>query len=342
MPLRLVDYVRRVQSLVHDFTESAWSRREMLERINDARRDVARDCQCVRSLVDGVQLMPFHERYHYDGAVVGARITDPGAGYTSSVVPVMFGPPSPGGVQAEGFAQVQNLGSDGHLVNIVGPGPEPGMGSVPPLSPGLAPWLHERPGPNTIRAVFMTQWGRAYTQVPTIIIGPPDDPAGRQATAEAIVLFNVFNVLSISPLWNTLRYTMSYAPFSRYQNWGRALQAQGFTSRPGMWTIDQAVDQLVYMQPTPDQVYFSEWRVVGHPHPLVGLNDLDLEITEPWTDAVQFKAASWLLMKHQNFGQAEYYERKYDAYVPRIVAGAGGVRIPNPYSKSMYEKMRRM
>ena len=106
-----------------------------------------------------------------------------------------------------------------------------------------------------------------------------------------------------------------------------------FTIRPG--------ENIVYIEPVPDQSYSSEWDIVKLAEPLIGLADIDREIKDPYAQAVQFKAAAYLLMKHQNFQQAEYYNTRYDLRVPRIIAGAGGIRIANPYNRSAFEKMRR-
>ena len=81
------------------------------------------------------------------------------------------------------------------------------------------------------------------------------------------------------------------------------------------------------IDPPPNQLYLSEWDVVRQATPLVNLTDVDTDIADPWSQAVQFKAAEYLLMKHQNFGQVTYYAQKYDSYVPRIIAGeAAAVR----------------
>jgi hypothetical protein len=186
----------------------------------------------------------------------------------------------------------------------------------------------------------MTQWGKWYTQIPEVRIAPPHHRHGRRAKAEAIVLFDVINVLSISVLWGSLRYSLKYKGFSVFQAWMRQLQAQGFRSRPIMMTIHQG-DQLVYIDTVPDQHYRSDWDVVRLAHPLVGVTHVDRDIPDPFAQAVEYKAAAYLLMKHQHFDQSEYYEKKYDARVPRIIAGAGGVRIPNPYNRSFFSKMRR-
>ena len=298
--LRLIDYYRQVQSLVHDSTESAWTRREITERINDARKDVSLDMQCVRTLVTGVQLMRGVDVYNFDGSVCGATVTDPGSGYSGDIATVTFGPPQPGGTQAEAFANVV----DGAVTSIT-----------------------------------MTQWGQWYTQPPTLTITDPGG-TGTGATAVPVTMLNAINVLSISNIWNTMRYSLSFRPFTIFQAWARSLQAQGFQSYPGMFTIRPG-ENLVYIQPTPNQTYFCEWDIVKLSEPLIGFADIDREVKDPYAQAVQYKDASYLLMKHQNFNQVEYYEHKYDLRVPRIIAGAGGVRIANPYNRSAFEKMRR-
>jgi hypothetical protein len=320
--LTLGAYLRQVQSLVHDFTESAWSRREMIERINDARKDVSLDMQVVRKLVTGVQLMRGREVYNFDGAVCGVHITNRGQNYSSEFATVTFSPPASGGVQAEAFARVRE------------PGPTP-----PPDPDEDEHHWHDRVRPGQIDEIIMTEWGQWYSEVPTITI---TDPAGTGtgATATPITMLNAINVLSLSNLWNTMRYSLSYRPFTIFQAWARSLERQGFQSYPGMFTIRPG-ENLVYVEPVPNQTYFSEWDIVKLAEPLVGLHDIDREVKDPYAQAVQYKAAAYLLMKHQNFQQAEYYNTRYDARVPRIIAGAGGIRIANPYNRSAFEKMRR-
>jgi hypothetical protein len=320
--LTLGDYLAQVQSLVHDSTESAWTRREMFARINDARKDVSRDMQCVRQSVRNVQLIRNEEIYNWEGAVVGARIINRGQNYSGHIADVTFGPPPPDGEQAEAFALVKQH------------------------HPFFEPHEHEHHDrdkdeikPGQIEHIFMRRWGSLYTQVPTLTISDPEG-TGSGATAVPIVMFNVINVLSISNLWNTLRYSLSFKTFGIFNAWARSLQAQGFRAYPGMFSIKSG-ENLVYLSPVPDQTYFSEWDVIKQAAPLVGLTDIDRDIKDPFAQAVQFKAAEYLLMKHQDFNQASFYAQKYDASVPRIIAGSGGVRITNPYNRAAFMKMRR-
>ena len=315
--LSLGVYLRQVSSLVHDFTSSAWTRQEMIDRINDARIDVSLDMQVVRKLVTGVQLMRGVEVYNFDGAVCGAQITNRGSGYGGQFADVTFGPPPPGGVQAEGYAMVAQATTQ------------------LPIDPDDPTVIQ----PGQIQDIVMTQWGQWYTQVPTLQITDPFG-SGAGATATPVTMLNAINVLSLSNLWNTMRYSLSYRPFTIFQAWARSLERQGFQSYPGMFTIRPG-ENLVYVEPVPNQTYFSEWDIVKLAEPLVATSDLDREVKDPYAQAVQFKAAAYLLMKHQNFQQAEYYNSRYDLRVPSIIAGAGGIRIANPYNRSAFEKMRR-
>jgi hypothetical protein len=104
----------------------------------------------------------------------------------------------------------------------------------------------------------------------------------------------------------------------------------GFQGAPGMWTHHQQ-GQQVYIQPPPDQLYLAEFDTIFMPAPLVATSDEDTQIIDPWARAVQFKAASYLLYKHQNLGQVGQMEAKYESLVPRIITTAGGIRFGNPY-----------
>ncbi|MBO0863560.1 MAG: hypothetical protein J2P16_00610 [Mycobacterium sp.] len=338
--LTLADYVHKVQSLIHDSTNSGWSRAEIIRRINDARKDVSLDCQCVRRLKTGVQLIKGVETYSYDGAVAGAHVVNRGQNYGERRATVTFTPAPPGGITAEAVAHVRQHHHSGHLSHLDEDMPQ----MVDGQWDGGLDNDHDdddehRIEPGQIELIRMTRWGKGYTQPPVITI---TDPAGTGsgATATPVTMLDTINIMSISPLWNTLLYSLSFKPFTIFQAWARSLRHQGFRSHPGIYTIHQG-DQLVYVQPTPVQLFFSEWDVIELAKPLAVLTDIDRDIPDPWAQSVEYKAASYLLMKMQNFGQAQYYEGKYDLRVPRIVAGAGGVRIANPYNRSMWEKMRR-
>lgn len=188
-----------------------------------------------------------------------------------------------------------------------------------------------------ITGITMTQWGQGYTAVPAIVIA--DTGGGTGAAAAAIAMLNMFQVISVSFIWNNQRRSLGFHGFTLFQAYMRSWTTM-YNGPPGMWTIHPQMLQ-VYLRPSPDQIYIAEWDVLSLPLPLVNLTDVDTQVLPPWNQAVKFRAAALALMKNQNFGQAEYYDKKYDERVPRWIAGAGGIRIPNPYNKSFQRKMLR-
>jgi hypothetical protein len=188
-----------------------------------------------------------------------------------------------------------------------------------------------------ITAILMSAWGSEYQATPTITI--TDTGGGTGATATAVTFLNTFQIVNISNIWNNERYTLNFRGFTLFQAYCRAWTTM-FTSRPWIWTLHPQ-DLNVYLRPIPDQLYYSEWDVISLPIPLVNLTDVDTQVIPPWNQAVKFRAAALALMKKQNFGQAEYYDKKYQERVPRYIMGAGGIRIPNPYNRSFQRKMAR-
>lgn len=185
-----------------------------------------------------------------------------------------------------------------------------------------------------VTGVNLTQWGSNYNAAPNITFTPPG------ATATSIYFNNVFQVISITNIWNEQRYMLNFRGFTLFQAYFRAWTTQ-FMSRPGIWTMHPQMLE-VFMRPMPDQQYFSEWDVIAMPTPLVNVTDVDTQVIIPWNKAVQFRASAIALMKGQNFQQAEYYEQRYDQRIPKYITGAGGYRIPNPYNRTMQRRVSRV
>jgi hypothetical protein len=308
----LQTYVTQVQRLLHDVSFSVWTVPEITDYINEAREDVALDMHCVRHNTVGVQLLQGQEVYSIDGAVCGANVTAGGTNYSSATT-VVFDLPPPGGTPALGYPVITN---------------------------------------GVVSSIIMTQWGQGYTSVPGIAISdpggnaavpaaPPPAPytAGFGAAASAVCFINTFNIVGISNRWNNQRYTLGFRGFTMFQAYHRS-QPNAYLSRPFKWTLHPQ-DLQVYIQHPPDQWYSSEWDVIATPFPLVNLTDIDREVRPPNNKAVKFRAASIGLMKKQNFAQSDYYEKKYEQRVPRIITTTGGIRIPNPYNRNFQRKISR-
>src|SRR5712691_4812426 len=306
--MQLQDYVNDVQELLHDTTASVWPLSRVISRINEARLDAARDMHCVRINVTGIQLIQGVEIYNLNGAVAGATITSAGSNYgAGKTVPITFSAAPAGGTTA--------------------------------LATGVLTG-------GSLTAINMTRWGTGYTAVPTITIGG----IGSGAAATPVTLFrsnplstaigNPLTITTISYLWNAQRRTLLYQNFILFQAYARMWQTPFFNAPPGVWTHVQQ-QQLVYIQPPPDQLYLAEWDMIFMPAPLVSLTDVDADIADPWDRAVQFGAAARLLNKLRNMSQVQSMRQEYDAFVPHIITTSGGYRIPNIYNRSFQRRVLR-
>lgn len=317
----LSEYITQVQFLVHDQTNADFSQAELIAAINNARTAVALDFHCVRDVylcqlpgstpVAGpyrpVSVITNQEAYMLlgtnskNGQVVGANVTAGGSAYTSATT-VTFASAPAGGVTAL---------------------------ATPIITGGV------------ITGINVTRWGTGYAPAlpgsgPAITI--TDIGGGSGAAATASMFNNVFNVISISNLWGNQRYMLRFRGFTLFQAYMRSQLF--FTERPLIWTIHQQ-SGLVLIQPPPDQAYQTEWDVLSLPIPMSDTAANDTQVIYPWADAVQYWAAYLCLSKLQNFEQAEYMLKLYSARVPRVIIGAGGVRIPNPYNKSFQRRVLR-
>src|SRR5262249_7618149 len=138
--------------------------------------------------------------------------------------------------------------------------------------------------------------------------------------------------------WNNQRYTLGYQPFIFFNAYARNWVNLSNQGPPGLFThVNQ--DRKVYIRNAPDQIYNSEWDTVFMTAPLVATTDSDAQMIEPWTAAVQFKACAYLLYKMRNFQEINAMESKYKELVPHIITTSGGIRIPNPYHKTIQRRV---
>jgi len=301
--MQLQDYVNDVQELLHDQIGASWSLQRVVSRINDGRLITALDMKCVRALVSA-QLIQNQEIYTLNGVVVGGIVTNGGSNYgTSPTVPITFtgGQSTPTGFTATSAAAIGNL-TNGSLTSIT-----------------------------------MTNWGSQYTSAPTVSVGG----IGSGAAVTPITIINQLYPISITYIFNNIRTTLRYLPFTLFQAYARIL-GQLFASTPGAWTFHPE-SQNIYIQPPPNMNYQSEWDLTFQTTPLVNLTDFETQIPLPFSKAPQFAAASWLFMKDQDAGRAraQFHMQEYMRLVPKIVVGMGDVKIPNVYNRNFQRMVAR-
>lgn len=189
----------------------------------------------------------------------------------------------------------------------------------------------------SLTGITMTNWGSGYITTPTVTIGG----VGSGASANAVTLFNALYPISLTYIFNNIRTTLRYLPFSLFQAYARIL-GQSFASTPGVWTY-HTEQQNIYVQPPPNQNYSVEMDWTFLTTDLVNLTDFELQLRDPYQRAVQFAAAAMLFMKDQDAGRSrsDFHSANYARLVPRIVTGVGGVRVPNIYNRNFQRMVAR-
>lgn len=313
----LSDYITQVQFLVHDQTNADFSTAELTNAINNARTAVALDFHCVRALYIAPNANSPQSSLYSPVSVITNTEAYPLLGPNGLNSQIVGANVTAGGANYSAAATVTFGTGPTGFVQATG---------VPVITNGA------------ITGINMTAWGQGYTPgtLPTVTIA--DTGGGTGATAKAIAFNNVFNVLSISYIWGNQRYMLKFRGFTLFQAYMRSLL--NFQQRALIWTIHEQ-SGTVLIQPPPDQPYVSEWDVLCLPMPLVNPTDSDAQVIPPWSDAVQYYAAMLCLSKLQNFEQADHYFKIYSARVPKIIIGAGGTRIPNPYHRTFQRRVSR-
>lgn len=192
-----------------------------------------------------------------------------------------------------------------------------------PVMTGTAPNL-------TISSIAMTNWGSGYTSVPAVSIS---GGGGGVASAISTTMINVLDNVSISVINGLQRQTLLWAPFTKFQAFCRGNTT--ITGQPLVWTNYTEQNRIFLYPALPDQNYVLEIdAVIGQATALVNLTDADLQILNPMSDCVQYYAAHLALLKMQNFEQAEYYNKKYEARQMKIQLTRQAPRIPNVYQNN--------
>lgn len=287
----LSDYSTQVQQLVHDTQFIDYSQADLTRAINEARNRVAIDFWCVRTYFTNLSAIVNQETYPLTGGVGGATVTV-GGSYTVAPT-VTFGPPGGGGTTATGFAV---------------------------LSAGTLP--------QPVIQIAMTSWGSGYTTPPAVTFG------SGSAQATAVCLANVIDLYTVSRLYppgvgSTNRQMMLWDPFAHFNAIFR--QNTSNAGAPAMWSGYNEQNLFYIYPPLPDQNYVLEMDAFVLPNALVNTTDTDSQVNLPVNELVQYQAAYKLLLKAQNFDQADYYDKKYERRAQQLNLTRTAPRRPNIY-----------
>lgn len=276
--------------------------------INRARREIAGRAQCIRVLTP------------ISGAITAWTVTDGGSAYVSPTVTVSTPDfPSgdgayPTGSQATATASIaggvitqinSTYGGAGYLQPTLTITDSAGSGAT--ATPTLS-WINE---------VNQGQEVYKFSDV-NLSMNPGCE--------------SVFNVRSVSLLYNNYRYSLPKYSFTTYQAYIRQYPFQ-YQYIPTFFSqFGQGTGGSLYMYPLPSQSFQVEYDCLCLPSDLT--TDQSVEaIPQPWQDAVPYFAAHLAFLELQNFNSAkallDLYEKMAQAYSNYARIG----RVVNPYGR---------
>jgi hypothetical protein len=309
MMASLFEYLKRTQTFLRDGNQMLVDVGDLIQNVNEARREVAMRAQCVRVLPP------------ISAPIISADIINGGTRYTAPTVSISS-PDSPGGkllnpngAQAVGTATqaggvIDNIyitfGGDGYFQPVIQINDPTGTGAV--IQPNLGPILQA----NT----FQEQYNFADVDL-SVFPG----------------VESIYAVLDVSIIYATSRYSVLIYSFPQYQALIRNYSAGAYYYIPVMGSqFGRGAKGSFFLYPPPSQNLQMEWDCVCLPSDLT--SDLSIEaIPAPWDDAVPYYAAHLAFLGLLNFNAAKLYKDLFDERVKRFGSYALPGRATSMYGR---------
>lgn len=309
MPATLFTYLRQVRRFLADAKMELVDEGDLIDFVNQARRETAMRAQCVRVLPA------------ISNPIVSATVTAGGSGYTNPTVTIT--PPDfpsgflplPNGAQAS--ASVTVIGGVIVSANIIYGGAgyfQPQITVTDPTGVGFE-------GTLTTQTVNTLNLGQE--QYPFSAVDLSQNPG-----VEAIYL-----VRGVSVIFSNYRYSLPMYSFSVYQALIRQYVASQFQYVPAFGAqFGQGTSGTLFLYPPPSQVYQLEWDCQCLPQDLIDDQSYEV-IPDPWTDAVAYYSAHLAFLSVQNLNTARLYNDLYDERMKRFRSYVSPGRAINPYGR---------
>jgi hypothetical protein len=286
---------------------------ELNRYINQARRQVALEGQCIRALTP------------IAGPISSIAVGSAGSGYTAAHI-VIAGPDMP-----EGTAAFPVGAQATALASIAGTG----IGSVAVRSGGagyFAPTAQVS-GNGSGASVVCTVSGVMATVVGQEIY--PISWARSVVQARQSGIAEIAFVGSISSFYGNVRYTLGRRGMGSYQALVRNYTGGVFQQNPGVFAqFGQGSEGTVYMYPVPDQRFPMEWDVCCIPQDLDTSNNVPDALPFPWTlDPVVWLAAYYAYSGKQRSADAQRAWGEFERFMKRARAMSMPHGVANWYGR---------
>jgi hypothetical protein len=160
-----------------------------------------------------------------------------------------------------------------------------------------------------VNSLVFTNLGSGYTSAPTAIVS--DTGAGTGAQVQVgVINVNTYDFLGVHVFWGTQRYSLDWQPFSKFSAWYRPYTPAAYQRQPACWAVYG--EQSIFIGPTPDQTYATEFDTVILPTPFAVADATTIDaIPIRNQDPIKFYAAHLAKFNAQNYGEAQTFQEKY-------------------------------
>lgn len=308
MTYSLFKYAQALRTRLSDQKMEIFDEGDLTQMINEARREVARQSQCLRVLTP------------ISGSVVQITVTNPGTGYTNPTVVISYPDfpsgvlPFPNGAQATATAEAWMGGLS--TVNVT----FGGSGYFQPLV--------------TISDPTGTGAEVSVTLSPFNVLNEAQEvyPFANVDLSMFPGVGEIYMVKSVSIIYANYRYSLPCYDFSTYQARIRQYPFQYQYVPTVCAQYGQGASGSMYMYPLPSQTYQMEWDCFCTPTDLV--DDQDFEaLPDPWTEAVVPFSAYLAYQSVQNWNAARLQLELFEKFTTRYGAQARPGRATNPYGR---------
>ena len=283
----LYEYLQDTQRLLRDQTQQLFNTEDLTRYINMARRQIAKETQCIRVLPP------------ISAGISTITVDDGGSGYTSSPTITITAPDSPGGTVTFPTGNQATA-----VATVIG-----GVITDIQVTDGGSGYFQPQ-----VTITDSTGTGaEATANVENINI----TATGQEIYAFSAVDLSEFSgvesfhmVRSVSIIFNNLRFSLARYSFSEYQARFRSYPQQ-YLYVPSLYSqFGQGNSGSLYLYPIPSQAYQIEWDCSCLPQDLVAENSPEA-LPDPWRDSVKYMAAYFMYLELQNLNYAEYYKKQY-------------------------------
>lgn len=308
MTASLFKYAQKLRTRLSDQKMEVFDEGDLINFINEARREVAMQAQCLRALTP------------ISGSVTQITVTNPGTGYTNPTVTISYPDfpsgtgESPNGRQATATAEIWTGGIN--TINVTDGGSgyfQPIVTITDPTGTGATATIALSP------FMVLTEGREVYS------FGDVD-----------LSMFpgygEIYMVKSVSLIYANYRYSLPFYDFSTYQ---AKIRQYPFAYQyvPTVFSqYGQGASGSLYMYPLPSQTYQCELDCFCWPQDLE--TDQDVEaLPDPWTEAVIPFAAYLSYLSVQNGNSARAQLEIYDRFINRYGIAARPGRASNIYGR---------